>query len=48
MTADEILVGIDNSPSLVRPVGQLHTPDRPEQRFAPLIWSTAGGTRHVR
>ena len=48
MTADEIIVGIDDSPSAcaapppARPsAGQLRTPDQPEQRFAPFMGSTS-------
>ena len=35
MTADEIIVGIDDSPS-ARGL-PLRTPDRPEQRLAPFM-----------
>jgi hypothetical protein len=42
MTAEEILVGIDAAPRPARPsVGQLLTPDRPEQRLVPLMGSTS-------
>jgi hypothetical protein len=42
MTADVIIDGIDDAPSAraALPLGQLRTPDRPEQRFAPVKWST--------
>jgi hypothetical protein len=42
VTADEIIVGIDHSPS-ARGL-PLRTPDRPEQRFAPFMGRVAGGT----
>jgi hypothetical protein len=49
MTADEIIVGIDDSPSARGfSACQLRTPDRPEQRLAPFMLSTTGGTGHVR
>ena len=45
MTADQIIVGIDDSPS-ARAVlrKQLRTPDQPERCFAPFMGST--GWRH--
>jgi hypothetical protein len=42
VTADEIIVGIDDSPS-ARGL-PLRTPDRPEQRLAPFMGRVAGGT----
>ena len=43
MAADELIVGIDDSPSAraAFPLGQLRTPDRSEQRFAPFKSSTS-------
>ena len=46
MTADEILVGIDNSPSARAARWAAAYPRSTGQRFAPLIWST--GRRHSR
>ena len=42
MTADEIIVGIVDSPSARAALRWvLRTPDRPEQRIAPFMWSTS-------
>jgi hypothetical protein len=45
VTADEFIVGIDDSPS-ARGL-PLRTPDRPEQRLAPFMGRVAGGHRDM-
>jgi hypothetical protein len=44
MTADEIIVGIDDSARAALRWAAAY-PDRPKQRFAPFMWSTSA--RHM-